>query len=86
MHSGQQYHVDRLDWHEKKAYVRAVDVDYYTDANLAVDLKVLEVGGDADERACRRSHGDVAVTFLAASMVRVVGLAMPLASPLQPTK
>ncbi len=42
MHGGQQYHVDRLDWHEKKAYVRRVDVDYYTDANLAVDLKVLE--------------------------------------------
>ena len=31
-----------LDWDEKKAYVRRVDVDYYTDANLAVDLEVLE--------------------------------------------
>ncbi|TAK59818.1 MAG: DEAD/DEAH box helicase, partial [Dehalococcoidia bacterium] len=30
MHGGIQYHVDRLDWHEKKAYVRKVDVDYYT--------------------------------------------------------
>lgn len=68
MHGGQQYHVDRLDWEEKKAYVRPVDVDYYTDANLAVDLKVLEAtasAGEASDGVCRRCHGDVAVTFLA---------------------
>jgi DEAD/DEAH box helicase domain-containing protein len=68
MHGGRQYHVDRLDWQEKKAYVRPVDVDYYTDANLAVDLKVLKesaVGGETGGGACRRYHGDVAVTYLA---------------------
>src|SRR5207302_2049947 len=42
LHEGQQYHVDRLDWEEKKAYVRPVKVDYYTDANLAVTIRVLE--------------------------------------------
>src|SRR5204862_7140416 len=36
LHEGLQYHVDRLDWEEKKAYVRPVKVDYYTAANLAV--------------------------------------------------
>ncbi|HKT82518.1 MAG TPA: DEAD/DEAH box helicase, partial [Solirubrobacterales bacterium] len=41
LHEGAQYHVDRLDWEEKKAYVRPVKVDYYTDANLAVSIKVL---------------------------------------------
>jgi DEAD/DEAH box helicase domain-containing protein len=65
MHGGQQYHVDRLDWQEKKAYVRPVDVDYYTDANLAVDLKVLEAASEAAEGPCHRYHGDVAVTYLA---------------------
>jgi len=65
MHGGQQYHVDRLDWHEKKAYVRPVNVDYYTDANLAVDLKVLEATAEVSDGACRRCHGDVAVTYLA---------------------
>lgn len=65
MHGGQQYHVDRLDWLEKTAYVRRVDVDYYTDANLAVDLKVLDASAEAAAGACRRSHGDVAVTSLA---------------------
>ncbi len=33
--------VEKLDYEEKKAYVRQVNVDYYTDANLAVELKVL---------------------------------------------
>ncbi|MBI2911072.1 MAG: DUF1998 domain-containing protein, partial [Chloroflexi bacterium] len=61
----QQYHVDRLDWQEKTAYVRRVEEDYYTDASLAVDLKVLEASAEAPEGACRRFHGDVAVTCLA---------------------
>ena len=42
LHQGIQYQVEKLDWEEKKAYVREVEVDYYTDANLAVQLKVLE--------------------------------------------
>ncbi len=42
MHDGRQYHVDFLDWDELKAYVRPVDVEYYTDAHLAVDLKVID--------------------------------------------
>jgi DEAD/DEAH box helicase domain-containing protein len=65
LHGGLQYHVDRLDWHEKKAYVRRVQVDYYTDANLAVDLKVLEVAEEGAGKGCRRTHGDVAVSYLA---------------------
>jgi Distinct helicase family with a unique C-terminal domain including a metal-binding cysteine cluster len=65
MHGGRQYHVDRLDWTERTAFVRPVEVDYYTDANLAVDLKVLETNLSNNERACQRFVGEVAVTFLA---------------------
>ena len=32
IHGGQQYHVEHLDFKERKAYVKRVDVDYYTDA------------------------------------------------------
>jgi DEAD/DEAH box helicase domain-containing protein len=63
-HGGHQYHVDRLDWDEKKAYVRPVDVDYYTDAELAVDLKVLDEFGEAEMPAARIAHGEVAVSAL----------------------
>ncbi len=65
MHGGVQYHVDRLDWHEKKAYVRKVDVDYYTDANLAVDLEVLESFERAPAKGCEVDHGEVAVRDVA---------------------
>lgn len=42
LHQGIQYQVELLDWEEKKAFVREVEVDYYTDANLAVEMKVLD--------------------------------------------
>ena len=50
-----------LDWDEKKAYVTEVDVDYFTDANLAVELKVMnedEMKQFGDNEA---SYGDIAV-------------------------
>ena len=53
MHQAEQYHVDRLDWDEKKAYVHQVDVDYYTDANLAVTIKALDVLKEAAEVGLR---------------------------------
>jgi DEAD/DEAH box helicase domain-containing protein len=41
-HGAQQYHVDRLDWSGRKAYVRPVQVDYYTDAQRKVELRTLD--------------------------------------------
>ena len=65
IHEGRQYHVDRLDFEERKAYVRQVDVDYYTDANLAVDLRVLEVNAKDDGEPASPSWGEVLVSALA---------------------
>jgi DEAD/DEAH box helicase domain-containing protein len=59
LHLGQQHHVERLDWDERKAYVRRVNVDYYTDAQIAVDVRVLEEFAQAGGAA----HGEVVVTF-----------------------
>jgi len=42
IHGAQQYHVDKLDWDRRKAYVQPVRVDYYTDAQRKVELKTLE--------------------------------------------
>jgi DEAD/DEAH box helicase domain-containing protein len=64
LHQGTQYHVDKLDFEEQKAYVRQVEVDYYTDANLAVTLKVLAVLSGELQQA-PRSHGEVMVSALA---------------------
>jgi len=61
LHQGVQYQVEKLDWEEKKAYVREVDVDYFTDANLAVQLKVLEEDKKRNHRRTEITFGDVMV-------------------------
>ncbi len=71
IHRGQQFEVQRLDWEDKKAYVRPVDVDYYTDAELAVELKVLEGFRDSEARGMRAEVGEVAITFLATIFKKV---------------
>ena len=42
IHGGQQYHVEHLDFKERKAYVKQVDVDYYTDAIRYTQVRVLQ--------------------------------------------
>jgi DEAD/DEAH box helicase domain-containing protein len=61
LHAGRQYEVVKLDWEEKKAYVRGVEVDYYTDASLAVRLALLDRFAENGPRA----WGEVSVTYLA---------------------
>src|SRR5216117_2027386 len=65
LHGGQQYHVEHLDFKERKAYVKEVDSDYYTDAVKHTQVRVLEIAVEEPiARAAlthRRSHGDVLV-------------------------
>lgn len=65
LHQGTQYQVEKLDWDEKKAFVREVDVDYFTDANLAVQLKVLEVDKLQPLEDAEIGFGDVSVRAMA---------------------
>ncbi|HEU4571488.1 MAG TPA: DEAD/DEAH box helicase, partial [Candidatus Limnocylindrales bacterium] len=64
IHESVQYHVDRLDWGERKAYVHRIDADHYTYANRAVTLKPLDVFGEASVPGGRRLHGEVMVASL----------------------
>ncbi|WP_428908894.1 DEAD/DEAH box helicase [Niallia sp. Krafla_26] len=65
LHQGIQYQVEKLDWEEKKAFVREVSVDYYTDANLAVELKVLEMDKLRKDHRVEIGFGDVSVLAMA---------------------
>src|SRR6266852_3150955 len=71
LHEGAQFHVDRLDWDEKKAYVRPVEVDYYTDALAAVTVRVLDTFGGPDGDAVSRSHGELKITSLASMFKKI---------------
>ncbi len=71
IHEGQQHHVDRLDWGEKKAYVRKVDVDYYTDANLAVRIQVLDVFKSRSDGDFPTAYGEVLVAAMATMFKKI---------------
>jgi DEAD/DEAH box helicase domain-containing protein len=60
---GQLFQVERLDIEGRKAFVRAVECDYYTDAITYTKVTIL----DTFDQAERRSHGEVHVVS------RVVG-------------
>jgi DEAD/DEAH box helicase domain-containing protein len=71
LHQGEQFHVERMDFDERKAYVKRVEADYYTDAIRYTQVRVLEIAGqnrlqrkvenaESDLRAAR-AWGDVLV-------------------------
>lgn len=64
IHEGQQYQVEKLDYPNKKAYIRKVDVDYYTDANLAVELKVIDVFMEEKSNLTTKYIGEVMVVAM----------------------
>lgn len=61
IHEGVQYQVEKLDYEEKKAYVREVEVDYFTDANLAVELKILHADRERHGNGYTTNYGEVTV-------------------------
>lgn len=65
MHEGQQYQVEKLDFDACKAYIRQVDTGYYTDADLNVNLGLLDIEKQED-RPCGGicALGEVKVTTL----------------------
>lgn len=71
IHAGQQYQVEKLDYEEKKAYVRKVNVDYYTDANVAVEIKVLDVFREKTVANSQNYLGEVMVTSLATMFKKI---------------
>jgi DEAD/DEAH box helicase domain-containing protein len=62
LHEARQFHVERFDYDQRKAYVKSVDCDYYTDAIDYTQVKVLEEAEGEALNGARRAHGDVRIT------------------------
>lgn len=60
LHEGVQYQVDELDFDACKAFIRRVNVDYYTDADLNISLSLLDVELESHHAA----YGEIKVTSL----------------------
>jgi DEAD/DEAH box helicase domain-containing protein len=60
LHQGEQFHVERMDFDERKAYVKRVNADYYTDAIRYTQVRVLEIADQARlNRAADKTDGDL---------------------------
>ncbi len=67
LHQGQQYHVDRLDFDQRKAYVRRVNIDYYTDAIRYTQVRVLEIAEEQRITSGSMIEAEMAVAPLVVS-------------------
>ncbi len=61
MHEARQYQVERFDYDGRKAYVRRVDCDYFTDAIDYTQVRALEQLDSGDCSGATIAHGDVRV-------------------------
>ncbi len=59
LHEARQYQVERFDYEGRKAYVRRVDSDYFTDAIDYTQVKELEEFESSPVNSAKSAHGDV---------------------------
>ena len=59
LHEARQYQVEKFDYEGRKAYVRSVDSDYFTDAIDYTQVKELEAFESTEVSGVRASHGEV---------------------------
>jgi len=62
IHQGETYQVERLELDERRAWVRPVEVDHYTQAGRQVTVEVLQLHGERRAGGARVGHGEVQVT------------------------
>jgi len=60
-HQGEQYQVVKLDWEGRRADLQKVAVDYYTEANVEVDVNVLTLDQECTFGPASAYLGDVTV-------------------------
>ena len=61
LHDARQYQVEKFDYEGRKAYVRRVDSDYFTDAIDYTQVKEMEQFESRDINGARAAHGEVRV-------------------------
>ena len=61
LREGEQYFVEKLDFDERKAYVKKTDVDYFTDAIDYTKIKILDIFDSKKAGPFGSHHGEVHV-------------------------
>ena len=71
LHGAEQFQVEELDWEGRRAYVKEVEVDYFTDAETKTDLKILTVENQRETPDTRLAHGEVSLTTVAVMFKKI---------------
>ena len=71
IHEGEQYTITKLDYDDYKAYAKKVEVNYYTDAQVESDIKVMDVFNLHEEENVYHQHGEIAITALSTMYKKV---------------
>ncbi|MBK8101334.1 MAG: DEAD/DEAH box helicase [Planctomycetes bacterium] len=68
---GETYLVERLDWHDRRAFVRKVDADYYTEADTETEVRVLRIDETQPHAGYDAHRGEVHVSTLAKAFKKI---------------
>lgn len=62
IHEGQQYFVEKLDYKERRAHVKRVDLDYFTDAISYTQVRILDTFDRQLLRSSTKQWGEIHLT------------------------
>jgi len=62
IHEGRQYFVEKLDYKERRAHVKQVDLDYFTDAISYTQVRIIDTFETQGVRNASKSHGEIHLT------------------------
>lgn len=70
-HQGDTYLVERFDYADRRAFVRAIDADYYTEADTETEVKILHLDEREEHPNYVAHRGEVHVSTLAKAFKKI---------------
>jgi len=70
-HQGQTFLVERFAYEDRRAFVRAVDADYYTEADTETEVRVLRIDETVEHAGYHSHRGEVHVSTLAKAFKKI---------------
>src|SRR5690606_38443623 len=70
-HQGDTFLVERFDYADRRAFVRRIDADYYTQADTETEVKILHLDAEQTFPAYAAHRGEVHVSTLAKGFKKI---------------
>ena len=70
-HQGEQYLVERLDYDDRRAFVKQIDADYYTEADTETEVKILHLDEQQEFANYTAHRGEVHVATLVKAFKKI---------------